>query len=622
MEPSSTATASNTRTSAAATVAVKPSIRPFPLDASDKSLNPLNSASTSRESQTPRTNPYSASQKHHTPLITDTPSRSSNSTRPAPRKNPYFVLRGKYTHPSGQKRASSAIVARSRRRFSSDSDAEEVDARKNASQATGEDYGEPELKAEEDEREEDVEETKTNAGDDDAPQDEQETKKSSPPTVDHAEPVGQGQSSRLSSPASPSSSSSLSSSPLRSIACANTGPKPKAVSLSQPPAETKKRPFPSNPLSATQPAASSTPYPLHRLSVNTESAPNDAILCESEEDDQRYAKRSRTSANSAGPSGGKAQKRRTRNRTYWFLDGSVVLQLEDQMFRLHRSRLANQSTYFQELFSAAPGDGGAENGGDLCDFIDKCPVFKVKGVSVADFEQLLMALDNAISYVYSPPEFSQLASILRAAQTLRFSALEDFASRTLRQMWSKELSKLTESRIKHAPETIILAREYEMPELLKRAFYELVRTARLGEDEDADSDDPDVASTQISRQDLVRLIRAREELVARWILTAGSPPEILCPLAPVEPPSKESAKCMQARANLFAHWNEVVKKGLFEEYLYDPLVGLQRLVEHDWTELGYCRGCVKAWRDSWMAQRVKLWQQLELWLGLPADEDV
>jgi hypothetical protein len=224
-------------------------------------------------------------------------------------------------------------------------------------------------------------------------------------------------------------------------------------------------------------------------------------------------------------------------------------------------------------------------------------------------------------YVFKPPAFSQLAAILRASQKLQFTSLEDFASRILLEMWSSDLDKLTAAHIKHASETIVLARECEIPELLKRAFYELVRKARLGEDEDADTDDPEVARTQISRQDLARLIKTREELVSRWILTAGSPPEILCPLASVDPPNDESARCLQARANNLVNWQELVKKTLFEEFLYDPLIGLQRLGEIKWEELGYCEGCVKAWRDSWLAQREKLWRQLDIWLGLPTDED-
>ena len=189
-------------------------------------------------------------------------------------------------------------------------------------------------------------------------------------------------------------------------------------------------------------------------------------------------------------------------------------------------------------------------------------------------------------------------------------------------MWPTDLAKLSNAATKHAAETIILARECEMPELLKRAFYELLRTARLGQDEDADLNDPEVMKKQISRQDLARLIKTREELTARWIWTADKPPEIPCPLPEADPPTDDCTKCIQARANNLTHWQDVVKKSLlFEECLYDPLHGLQRLTEVDWPALGYCEGCVKAWKVSWAAQREKLWQQLDVWLDLPTGDD-
>jgi len=40
-----------------------------------------------------------------------------------------------------------------------------------------------------------------------------------------------------------------------------------------------------------------------------------------------------------------------RHKRYWLLDGSVVLHIKDTMFKLHRSRLAQQSQYFTTLFA-------------------------------------------------------------------------------------------------------------------------------------------------------------------------------------------------------------------------------------------------------------------------------
>ncbi len=45
---------------------------------------------------------------------------------------------------------------------------------------------------------------------------------------------------------------------------------------------------------------------------------------------------------------------RKRSANFWHLDGSVVVQVQNTLFRLHRSRLMQQSDYFSALFS---GDG-------------------------------------------------------------------------------------------------------------------------------------------------------------------------------------------------------------------------------------------------------------------------
>ncbi|KAI0086017.1 hypothetical protein BDY19DRAFT_1075426 [Irpex rosettiformis] len=613
-----------TNTSASELVDVKPQIRPFPLKAPDESM----SCTTPRPKQELQT----------------TSTKSANLPSPLVKREPSPISK---TLLSSRKAAPASPIYIS----SGSEDSDEVDAQMDMSQSKSEthDHSEaghdPHEEQEQDELDEDMEGSESNPADERSPVGERspadesslsdESSESKPDEdvsdaqntedmegventaeTDH-EPQGSPRKSpsRERSPSTPSSSSLPSTLP--GIPKAKRRPQPRAISSSQPPSEAKKRLLPPNLPSATQPVASSSSRRSQsRASTLAHSKTpvnntGDIVLCDSEEDDKRYAKRQKT--HSAGPSHGKARKSRTRHPRYWFLDGSVVVQLEDIMFRLHRSRLASQSTYFQELFSSDLGALGE----DPFDFVEQYPVYPVKGVSVTDFEELLVALDNAISYVYEPPTFPQLAAILRASQTLRFTALEDFASRTLLKMWPQALSKLSASHIPHASETVLLARKCDMPSILKRAFYELLRTTRLGEDEDADPEDPDVINTQISRQDLARLIKAREELVSRWIVTAGSPPDITCN----PDPNSNSANHPPDKAKLLNDWQQHVKRNLFEECLYDPLVGLRRLGEINWEGMGYCHNCVKLWRDLWTAQGEKLWQQLDLWLGLPTNEE-
>ncbi len=263
------------------------------------------------------------------------------------------------------------------------------------------------------------------------------------------------------------------------------------------------------------------------------------------------------------------------------------------------------------------------------------------------------------TYVFHLPPFEKIASILRASRKLSFSTLDEFASHTLRQMWPSDLSKLTLDQIPHATETIVLARTCKMPELLKRAFYELVRTGGLGQEVvddgmDVDSvfiDDEENELRTISQGDLVRLITLRERLHLAWYLAADSPPGLLdypCPLLTPENPAPPIGqdqqqpvtpaedlppmislehcaareKCQAAHKEFPSHWHSKVKTSmLFEDCMYDPICGIERLSKVDWESLGFCEGCVKSWRTSWARQREKLWSNVGLWLGLPDSEE-
>jgi hypothetical protein len=65
-------------------------------------------------------------------------------------------------------------------------------------------------------------------------------------------------------------------------------------------------------------------------------------------------------------------------------------------------------------------------------------------------------------------------------------------------------------------------------------------------------------------------------------------------------------------------WNMLVyTSGMFQEYMYDVLCGLEILMDRDWqAEDGYCVDCAKMRRDAWQKQRAKLWGNLDLWLEL------
>ncbi|KAI0943729.1 hypothetical protein AcW1_002820 [Taiwanofungus camphoratus] len=338
----------------------------------------------------------------------------------------------------------------------------------------------------------------------------------------------------------------------------------------------------------------------------------------------------------------RASLRTSRHPTFWHLDGSVVLQVHKTLFKLHRSRLVQQSEYFAALFSGTRrGQAtdeedleGETNGIVQGEIIDSCPVYKITTVSVEDFVSLLTALDSGIAYAINPPPFPVLASILRAAHTLSFPAILTYATHILRQMWPDDLAQLSSVRKDFATETVALARQCNVPSLLKRAYYELLRTPIFGQRANGDGwtseDEDEKPGQRLPAPDLLCLVAARELLLREWIQTTRAPPSpsvVPCPLDQILPsamnpelaPALES--CRRARAQSIAQWTaHVTQADVFEAGMYDPLCGLDSLAEIDWAGMGYCVGCVSVRQELWMDKKERLWKKLNVWLQLCTEE--
>lgn len=72
--------------------------------------------------------------------------------------------------------------------------------------------------------------------------------------------------------------------------------------------------------------------------------------------------------------------------TLWYDDGSVVLQVETTMFRVHRSILSAQSEIFKDMFAIPQSPTGSDS------TIDGCPVVTMMGDTTQDWENALLAV--------------------------------------------------------------------------------------------------------------------------------------------------------------------------------------------------------------------------------------
>ncbi|KAJ7792348.1 hypothetical protein B0H14DRAFT_2931511 [Mycena olivaceomarginata] len=292
-----------------------------------------------------------------------------------------------------------------------------------------------------------------------------------------------------------------------------------------------------------------------------------------------------------------------KHAVHWVLDGNIVLQIQDVKFKLHKSHLVKHSPWFAGLFDGASVTGGdyvaRDEDGNILMYILSLPELTAK-----DFARLLDAFDNAITYVHQDPFFQRTASILRAATLLSFPDFRDWAVRLLEDMWSPALANLSTEEIQHATESVLLARECELPAVLKRALYEFVRLAGYGQS----------GREGVSPQDFRALVKAREHLTAAWMQTMNpySLDLMVCARSAPRPRATTTDPLLSGKA----HHKLVHASSIAEDYLYDPLCGLHALIEADWAAEGYCDAWVKLRREVWANRREKIWDNLDIWLGL------
>ena len=100
----------------------------------------------------------------------------------------------------------------------------------------------------------------------------------------------------------------------------------------------------------------------------------------------------------------------TKHPRFWVLDGNVLLQISSTRFKLHRSRLASQSTWFEKLFERRPGrkekmkteedvdDDSADINDIRTEEADGYDLYYLDstGIVVKDFETLLTAMDDCM----------------------------------------------------------------------------------------------------------------------------------------------------------------------------------------------------------------------------------
>ncbi|KAJ6575563.1 hypothetical protein DFH09DRAFT_1361754 [Mycena vulgaris] len=108
-----------------------------------------------------------------------------------------------------------------------------------------------------------------------------------------------------------------------------------------------------------------------------------------------------------------------RSAEFWFDDGTVVLQVENTLYRVYRGLLSSRSTVFYDTFSIPqPTEDGNE--------IEGCPVIQLHD-SAKDFTRFLKALHQYGAYPLPCPVagMNELVSVLRLSDKYDVPVLRD-----------------------------------------------------------------------------------------------------------------------------------------------------------------------------------------------------
>ncbi|CAA7263451.1 unnamed protein product [Cyclocybe aegerita] len=310
----------------------------------------------------------------------------------------------------------------------------------------------------------------------------------------------------------------------------------------------------------------------------------------------------------------KAQKTYVKNEDHWALDGNLLLQIGDTRFKVHRSRLASESSWFQLLVERAAGrqEDGFEDQDEIDpvvetkEKVDDLDLFYVDcsgGPSSEQFATLLDAMNTGIDFVYKRPNIDAVEQLYGAASFFRVTRYNNFCSSYLTIRFPDSWTHLLGATSPDAAKGIILGRAYG-DAILRHCFYDLARSAppvgTADENNNADEYDP---LEELEARDLVRLLFIQKRLAAAWNEITYLVDHKCAGTAPGECKVQHTApKSVIDRAR--------------KNYPLDPILAIRHFIDIvKWPTHKYCDGAIAAVRTSLEKKRESIWEDLNKWIG-------
>lgn len=206
------------------------------------------------------------------------------------------------------------------------------------------------------------------------------------------------------------------------------------------------------------------------------------------------------------------------------------------------------------------------------------------------------------------PTFLTVAAIFRAATTYKFHKFVLFTrDQCLLNWFSGDLDRLTPTLVANPASAVVLGRTWNLPQILKRAFYELLRSPCNSRERKEDGTVNEANPLNgLDTADIIRLADSQKRLNGVWltILPSGPPNPDICASKP---------PCVATRRGT----EVLVITEMLQRFHLDVLCGLHTLMAVDWVMYGFCMVCAQKQTILLASKRQQIWDDLDVWLDIP-----
>jgi len=311
-----------------------------------------------------------------------------------------------------------------------------------------------------------------------------------------------------------------------------------------------------------------------------------------------------------------------RHPKFWLDDGSLIISVQDDIFKVHRTLLCRHSPALTKWSTDESSHGsriGATNGLDGCEVVLVPP--EVAGrMRSEDMLALLEHLYHDVPLSVGTP-FPRLASVLRVSspRQLDFPAIYELAKDLIEKMFPSGPEPFQHPDC--LEEALGLAVEYRIQSIQKGLYYSLVTTSDFDMNAN-DTHDPPIPKSKIegpskdgqqpapppaphhhlSLEASRRCTSLMNSLISHFtpiLFTPAATPHMAC-------------------TDVFADtWMGLVIQPALEcDGVYKPLETLEKMRTVDWRKEGLCESCVKEKREEWRGEQGDVWRRMDGWLGL------